>query len=148
MESRWGVWGEDGRRGVKIGDSGSGWEMQGWDGEHGVRMEDAGSRIVDVRSGRRTPPWPGVRQYTKVACPAHLPHCKPWDRQERGAGREHPGTPAVGPVRPRLAGFVPGRTMTCIKLPRLRSGAPSSPAARPGVGRGGGGGGAATGTPE
>lgn len=93
-------------------------------------MGDAPSHPAQVRGS--APGWLDL-----PTRPAASPGTPGTPRTGAQAG-EHPGARAAGLVGPRLAGFVPGRTMTCIKLPRLRSGAPRSPAARPGV-RGGAG---------
>lgn len=94
----------------------------GEDGGCGVRTGDTPSHPGQVSGS--APGWLDLPTY---------PTTSPGTPGNGVQAREHPGTPAAGLVRPRLAGFVPGRTMTCIKPPRLRSGAPRSPAARPGA---------------
>lgn len=51
-----------------------------------------------------------------------------------GAERRQ-GSTGSSAAQTQLMGFVPGCTMTCIKPPRLRSGAPRSPAAHGGASR-------------
>lgn len=69
----------------------------------------------DQDVGCSCPPKAGAGQH---------PPSPPAQQEPPGDGVQGVGPPlAVGPFRARLAGFVPGRTMPCIKPARLRSGA-------------------------
>lgn len=102
---------------MRMEDAGGGWR--------GCRVSMEGWRMRDQDGGCSCPPEAGAGQH---------PATPPVQQEPPGDGVQGVGSPlAVGPFRARLAGFVLGRTMTCIKPTRLRSGAPRSPASRPGA---------------